>query len=39
MKNYQILLIISGFNIAVGTYNLIRPSSSIIVIEDPKGVC
>lgn len=39
MNSLNFLLIISGLNIATATLSYIRPSSSIIVIEDPKGVC
>lgn len=38
MNSINLLLIISGLNIAAATLSYIRPSS-IIVIEDPKGVC
>lgn len=40
MNSINFLLLISGLNIATATLSYIRPpSSSIIVIEDPKGVC
>lgn len=36
LVNLQIIL--CGLNFASATFNFLQPSSSIIIIEDPKGV-
>lgn len=34
----KLLTILSVLSLVTATYDFLRPSSSIIVIEDPKGV-
>lgn len=33
-----IIILLSGLEFAVATFNFLEPQSSIIILEDPKGI-